>query len=225
MPLRRASSRVRWYKPMHERRIFLCPNRCSNRGFYRRFHPLIGAVPRRRSKSPGCSPSPLSLSHCGLWSAWCRSRWGITCTSFSPFFVNALGSAIYGPLLGLISGFSADLLGFILQPTGPFFPGYLLSSMLGSFFYGLFFYRARINGVRVLLAKLVVNLGVNVGLGALWSAMLYGKGYYYYLVKSLVKNIGLLPIETVLLFLFFKAILPAASRAGLLPEQKKIRLW
>ena len=76
-----------------------------------------------------------------------------------------------------------------------------------------------------LLAKLVVNLGVNVGLGALWSSMLYGKGYYYYLVKSLIKNIGMLPIETVLLFLFFKAILPAASRAGLLPEQKKISLW
>ena len=144
---------------------------------------------------------------------------------FFTFLVNALGSAIYGPLLGLVSGFAADLLGFLLQPSGPFFPGYLLSSMLGSFFYGVFFYRARINGVRVLLAKLVVNLGVNVGLGALWSSMLYGKGYYYYLVKSLIKNIGMLPIETVLLFLFFKAILPAASRAGLLPEQKKISLW
>ena len=140
---------------------------------------------------------------------------------FFTFFVNALGSAIYGPLLGLISGFSADLLGFILQPTGPFFPGYLLSSMLGSFFYGLFFYRARINGVRVLLAKLVVNLGVNVGLGALWSALLYGKGYLYTVTASILKNVVLLPLETAVMVLVFRAVHPLLTRLALIPAQAR----
>lgn len=143
---------------------------------------------------------------------------------FFGFFVNGLGSAIYGPVLGLISGFCTDLLGYMIRPDGAFFPGYLLTSMLGSFFYGLFFYRARVSGLRVLAAKLAVNLGVNVGLGALWSAILYGKGYYYYLFKSLAKNILLWPLESALLFLFLRAMLPVTARLGLTPPLERLGL-
>ena len=119
----------------------------------------------------------------------------------------------------MLSGFATDVLGYFVHPTGPFFPGYVLSTMLGSFFYALFFYRARITVVRVILAKLSVNLLVNVGLGALWSAIQFSKGYYYYLVKSLMKNLGMLPLEVLLLWLFLKAIAPVCARNGLLPKQ------
>ena len=124
-------------------------------------------------------------------------------------------------MAALLSGFAADILGYIVHPTGPFFPGYVLSTMLGSFFYALFFYRARITALRVVLAKLSVNLLVNVGLGALWSAIQFSKGYYYYLVKSLAKNIGLLPVEALLLWLFLRAMAPVCARNGLLPRQEK----
>ena len=93
--------------------------------------------------------------------------------------------------------------------------------MLGSFFYALFFYRARVTALRVVLAKLSVNLLVNVGLGALWSAIQFSKGYYYYLVKSLAKNIGLLPVEALLLWLFLRAMAPICAKNGLLPKQEK----
>lgn len=140
---------------------------------------------------------------------------------FFGYFVNSLGAAIYGPVMALLSGFATDVLGYFVHPTGAFFPGYVLSTMMGSFFYALFLYRARINLVRVILAKLSVNLLVNVGLGALWSAMLYSKGYYYYLVKGLAKNIGMLPLEVLLLWLFLKAMVPVCVKNGLLPRQTK----
>lgn len=140
---------------------------------------------------------------------------------FFGYLVNGLGSAIYGPVMALLSGFATDVVGYFIHPTGAFFPGYVLSTMMGSFFYALFFYRARITVLRVVLAKLSVNLLVNVGLGALWSAMLYSKGYYYYLAKSLAKNIGLLPVEAALLWAFMRAVVPVCVKNGLLPGQEK----
>lgn len=140
---------------------------------------------------------------------------------FFGYLVNGLGSAVYGPVVALLSGFATDVVGYFIHPTGAFFPGYVLSTMMGSFFYALFFYRARITVPRVVLAKLAVNLLVNVGLGAMWSAMLYSKGYYYYLAKSLAKNIGLLPLETALMWAFMRAVVPVCVRNGLLPEQGK----
>lgn len=140
---------------------------------------------------------------------------------FFGYLVNGLGSAIYGPVMALLSGFATDVVGYFIHPTGAFFPGYVLSTMMGSFFYALFFYRARITVLRVVLAKLAVNLLVNVGLGAVWSAMLYSKGYYYYLLRGLAKNIGLLPLEAFLLWIFLKAMVPVCAKNGLLPEQEK----
>ena len=93
------------------------------------------------------------------------------------FFLNALGSLIYGPYVGILTGFATDILGVILHPMGPFFPGYTLTAMAGSFVYALFLSRARITVRRIVLCKLCVNLLVNVGLNCLWSAMLYSKGY------------------------------------------------
>lgn len=135
------------------------------------------------------------------------------------FFVNALGSLIYGPINGLMAGFASDIIGFFLHPTGAFFPGYVLTSMMGSFIYALFFYRARITWVRVALCKLSINLFVNLLMGSLWNMMLYNKGFYYYFAKSLFKNIVMLPLEVVVLVLFFRLMLPILGNSGLTPRQ------
>ena len=163
------------------------------------FAALMIAVTRALSLIPGIP----------IWHT--KLTWG--------FLARSVCALVCGPVLGLVFGFVEDILGFILQPTGDFFPGYTLTAMAGSFVYALFLYRARITVRRIVLCKLCVNLLVNVGLNCLWSAMLYSKGYLFYLGQSLAKNLLMLPVEVVILLTFLRIMLPVLSSAGLTPPQ------
>ena len=138
------------------------------------------------------------------------------------FIPDAVGSLILGPLLGMLVGGAADVLGAFLFPTGPFFPGYTLSAILTYLVFALFFYLREVDVVSVILARLSTNVFINIGLGSLWSHMLMGKGYLYYLAKSVVKNLVLLPVEVIIILLIFRALMPALSQSKMIPRQRHI---
>lgn len=134
------------------------------------------------------------------------------------FLARALAAWVGGPVLGLVYGCAEDILGWALHPTGPFFPGYTLNTMLGVLVYALFFYRQKMTILRIVLAKAITNYPISVGLGCLWSHMLYGKGYLYYAGSSLMKNTLYLPVQILLLVILFQALQPGLSRMGLVPR-------
>lgn len=139
------------------------------------------------------------------------------------FLAQAVGGAVYGPLVGAGVGLISDLIGNSLFPSGPFFFGYTLTAILGNFLYGAFLYKRRVTVVRLLLCKLTINILVNMILGCLWSTILYGNGtYFYYLAKSIVKNLLMLPIEVLLLTLLFGALVPILRKYNV-PISKKER--
>ena len=125
---------------------------------------------------------------------------------FFTFLPKAVYCAIGGPLVGMAAGFAGDIIGYLMHPDGGYFFGYTLSSMLGCFIYGLFFYRTKVTLPRIIVAKVLVNYLVNVALGCLWSSMMVGQAYLYYLGKSLLKNTLLLPIEIIILSVAFASL-------------------
>lgn len=133
------------------------------------------------------------------------------------FIARALAAWVGGPVLGLLYGFSEDIVGWLINGGGPFFPGYTLNTMLAVLVYAMCFYRQRVTIWRVIVAKIITNYPISVGLGCLWSQILYGKGYLYYAAKSLVKNTLYLPIQIILLIVVFQAVTPALRRMRLLP--------
>ena len=143
------------------------------------------------------------------------------------FLARALCAMVCGPVLGLIYGFVEDILGFILQPSGEFFIGYTLSTMLGVLIYAMCFYRRRISVANIVLANVLVNLFVNALLGSVWNVMTRGNGnwagYWGWFVPSLIKNVATIAPKAILLHILFDSMLPILRRIGVLSFQSEGR--
>ena len=135
------------------------------------------------------------------------------------FLARGLCALVCGPTLGLIFAFVEDILGFILQPTGDFFPGYTLSTMAGVLVYALCFYRAKITVWRLVLANVLVNLLVNAAMGSVWTVMMRGGVYWAWFVPSLIKNLVTIIPKAAVLYVLFQALLPILQRMDLIPKQ------
>lgn len=107
----------------------------------------------------------------------------------------------------LIYSVLEDLISFFLYPTGPFFPGYTLTAFLSMLIYWLFLNK-KVDLKNIMISKAIVNIFINVGLGSLWSSILYSKAFIVYASTSLVKNLILFPIEALVFFSFYKFVQP-----------------
>ena len=136
------------------------------------------------------------------------------------FLVTTVEAAIFGPAAGIISGAVTDILGYMLFPTGPFFIGYTITAMSSLLIYSLFFYRRQISVAKIIGAKTLVNYLVNVLMGSLWSSIMFGKAYMFYMAKSLVKNSILLPAEIIMIIIVFNLMIPFLEKQKLIIPQK-----
>jgi ECF transporter S component (folate family) len=141
------------------------------------------------------------------------------------YLLNALGSAVYGPIVGGFTGVICDILGYFVHPTGPFMPLFTVIEAMGSFVYGLVLYKAKFSVGRIFTAKLTVNVVVNMICTSLAMNHYYGKGIIYYMIPRIIKNTVMLPFETAVLILIFNAALVPLIRMKLIsPDQTKIKL-
>ena len=135
------------------------------------------------------------------------------------FLARALCAAVCGPVVSIVFGAAEDTLGFFLgSSSGPYFPRYMITTITGCIIYAMFFYRARITVWRIIIAKLITNVQ-NVLLGSLWSAMLYSKGYIYYMTTSAWKNLLYFPVQVLLLVWLLQSLLPVMHRLHWAPCQ------
>ena len=124
------------------------------------------------------------------------------------FIPLALAGWLLGPVPAMLVGLVGDLIGCILFPAGPYFPGFTLTQVLAGLFFGSFLYRK--NGEKifwpVLFSKTIISIFLNVGLNSLWLSMLYGKAWTIYAASHLIKNAIALPIETLILLFIIKIL-------------------
>lgn len=138
------------------------------------------------------------------------------------FLCNAAVGMLYGPVVGIMTGMATDVLGYFAGnfTMGGYFPGYTLTAMLGGLIYGLWLYPKRVTVLRVIGAKVSINLFCNILLNTFWNSVMYGEGFLAILPARVAKNAVLLPLECVLLYFVMKIVQRCYRQMGL-PETEK----
>ena len=119
---------------------------------------------------------------------------------------NELVDYLFGPVVGAFFGGAMDLIKFMIKPDGGFMPGFTLNAMLAAFIYGMFLYKRPLSLPRMLVAKLVVAVLVNIILGTYWLSLLNGKGYLVILPARAVKNLIQWPVDSLIFFMVAKTL-------------------
>lgn len=111
-----------------------------------------------------------------------------------------------GPKWTVLLNVLGDLIGATLFPTGPYFIGYTISTAIAGLIYGLLLYKKESDSFsdkififRVIIAVLLVNLIVNLGLNTLWTSITSGKAFQVILVTRLIKQLIMIPINIVVI--------------------------
>ncbi|HHT51420.1 MAG TPA: folate family ECF transporter S component [Eubacteriaceae bacterium] len=120
------------------------------------------------------------------------------------FIAVALTSILFGPIIGGIAAAIADVLGMIIFPKGPYFPGFTLSAFLGGITYGVFLYNRPKSYFNIAISVLIITIFVNIGLNTLWISIITGKAYLVLFMARIIKEIIIFPIQIFIIYFTWK---------------------
>ena len=137
----------------------------------------------------------------------------------------ALGAMIFGPVVAIPAAMVSDTIGFMIFPTGDYFLPFMLTEIASTMFYALCLYRAKPNATRVIIARFLICFVINV----VMQQFIFAWQYTYLgnpakakdaimgimTTARLFKNLFFFPIESIVITLFLKVLVPITSRVGL----------
>ena len=137
----------------------------------------------------------------------------------------SLGAMIFGPVMAIPAAIVSDTIGFMIYPTGEYFLPFVLTEIASTMFYALLLYRAKVSPTRVMLSRFFICFFVNVIL----QQFIYAWWYVYIgnpeqakesimgimTLSRIFKNLAMFPIESVVLTIFLRFLLPVTRRAKL----------
>lgn len=121
---------------------------------------------------------------------------------------------LFGPVVAGIQGALSDVLSYLIRPSGPYFPGFTLSTMLNGVVYGMLLYQTKQKLWQIIAARALVVLLLNILLNSVFLAMLYGPAKWATLPLRAGKSLIQLPIDCVLLIAVCKTISRIPIRHG-----------
>ena len=142
------------------------------------------------------------------------------------FTANAVGAMVMGPVLALLCAAVTDTLGCLLFPSGPYFFPFIFVEMLGSLVFSLFLYRTELKPWKIIMSRFCICFFVNIVFQTpimLWYYAIFytGKTYAILDLPRIAKNLVAFPLESIVLMLLFRLVIPALRQNGFAVDNTK----
>lgn len=122
------------------------------------------------------------------------------------FLASATISMLFGPVVGAMCGGLSDIINYLMNPKGTFFPGFTISAMVLGILYGAVLYKKKITITRCIIAEVLAVVVVDILLNTFWLSTLYGKAFYVLLPARAIKNIAMIPINVGMMYIVLNLI-------------------
>lgn len=124
--------------------------------------------------------------------------------SFVPIVVTAmLFGGVYAGLVGAIG----DIIGAILFPVGPYFPGFTITAFLNGVIFA-FFLKKKPTFMNIVISVLLVQIVGSLGLNTFWISMLYGSPFWPLFAARIYQTIIMSVVQIVVTYVLSKKLIP-----------------
>lgn len=128
------------------------------------------------------------------------------------FLASSTIGMLFGPSIGALCEGLSDIINYILNPKGAFFPGFTISAVVTGIIYGLVLYKKKITVLRCVAAVIITTVIVEIGLNTIWLSILYNKAFIVLIGTRMVKNLVMIPINAFLMYIVLRTIEKIKSR-------------
>ena len=122
------------------------------------------------------------------------------------FLPMAIMAIMYGPLWAGLSYAACDVLGMMIFPRGPYFPGFTFTAFLTGLIYGLILHNKTVTWKRSFAAAVIVGIFCNLVLDTVWLHIITGSAVWVLLPFRLLRVGITIPLQTVIISVVCKRL-------------------
>ena len=125
---------------------------------------------------------------------------------------NRIVDFMFGPVVGAAYGGIMDIIKFIIKPNGSFNLAYTAMAILAGLLFGAILYKKQVSFMRIVFAQALVKAFINAGMGTYLMAFERGQAFMTLMPVRLVKNLIMIPLDSILLFVILTSIMKVLPR-------------
>ena len=129
------------------------------------------------------------------------------------FVTIVVAAVLYGPVEAAIIGGLGDILGWVINPIGAYFPGFTVTAILTGICFGLLLHK-NISLVKIIIAAAINQFFIGLVLNTICIMILYGSALAAILPARAIQSAALFVVQALVIIILQKLLFPRLKKVA-----------